>query len=174
MEIVEDLENKDWEENDTFCSFKLRKNHLMIKKFQIRHMRVNQILLQDHSISISDYGIYIAPSKYYVENESCNLLDMSNSQEDSRSEEEIFKSKDEETTRVDWEGELTSALDELRKQRKENWFLKIKLQKYKEILDRQKDQSLNVKRTIGGLKIQKVDVKRNEEVLTNKEHEELE
>ena len=174
MEIVEDLENKDWEENDTFCSFKLRKNHLMIKKFQIRHMRVNRILLQDHSISISDYGIYISPSKYYVENESCNLLDMSNSQEDSGSEEEIFNSEDEETAGVDWEGELTSALDELRKQRKENWFLNIKLQKYKEILDKQKVQSLNVKRTIGGLKIQKVEVKRNEEVLTNKEHEELE
>ena len=83
-------------------------------------MRVNRILLQVQSISISDYGIYISPSKYYVENESCNLLDMSNSQEDSGSEEEIFKSEDEETAGVDWEGELTSALDELRKQRKEN------------------------------------------------------
>ena len=83
-------------------------------------MRFNQILLQDHSISISDYGIYISASKYYVENESCNLLDMSNSQEDSGSEEKIFKSEDEETAGVDWEGELTSALDELRKQRKEN------------------------------------------------------
>ena len=50
--------------------------------------------------------------------------------------------------------------------------MKIQLQKYKEILDKQKDHLLNVERTTDCLRIQKVGVRRTKEVLTNKAHEE--
>ena len=77
METVEDLKNKDSEEKDNCCS--------SVKEELSDEEAVSYKTHESQSDScigtLSKYfcnGAYISPLKSYVENESCNLLDMSN------------------------------------------------------------------------------------------------
>lgn len=70
------------------------------------------------SFSVSDY-----------KNDPCSLPDMSDSErlEEDESVKEPLENEEEVIAEVEWEGELICALDELRKEKKENELLKEKL-----------------------------------------------
>ena len=70
-------------------------------------------------------GIYTSPSRFDAKFALGSLLDMSNSEE--------------ETIKVDMEGELISALEELKKSRKKNKYLKKQLLKIEEHVKEEKD-----------------------------------
>ena len=99
MEIVEDLENKDSEEKDNWCSF-IKENSSYEEAISNKRHESQSCSTTGPLCKYSYNGFYISPSKSYVENGSCNLLDMSNNQDDFDSKEHFFKSEYEWTTKL--------------------------------------------------------------------------
>ena len=86
------IEDGDLEDEDNCCSF------IKEGSWDKETHKIQSETLRKHSYN----GIYISPSKY-------------EEKEGSSSVEEISKSEVEESAEVEWEGELISALEELKK-----------------------------------------------------------